>query len=442
MSIQPQRHHVRTLIGVSAVYALTALLAAVLIFLWCRGAHGPVRGEWAELTFIASTLALIAFVSGFALTRHILHPGQRFMERADELLPDAVFPVNGPPAPPSGVLDRVEALLANIDARQLFPEIVFNNWRMKTLMRQVRMLAPTDVSALISGENGTGKTLMAETIHRHSDRSEGPFVRVSCTALPAEWLARELFGDQEIAPPGATPDAAGALTQARGGTLLLKQIAALPMALQVRLHTAIATGASQRHGEARVKPFDVRLIGTTPPGLEAQVAAGQFHGGLHDHLQRFKIELPPLRERIEDIALLAARFRPDDFDGHILTASALQALIGYHWPGNVEELKDVIEEASANSDGSAIDRVHLPVAIQAVGHGLPAEAESATPTLSIDEQLQAIEKQMIENALEKTGGIQVRAAELMGINQRSLWHRIKKYGIDAAVFKKDGASSL
>lgn len=440
MSIQSQHHHVRILIGVSVVYALTAILTAVLIFLWCHETHGPVSGEWAELARIVMTPALIAFVSGFLITRHILNPGQRFRERVDELLPAAVFAVNGSRIPSAGVTDRVEALLEKIDERQLFPEIVFHGRRMKTLMHQVRILAPTDVNAFISGENGTGKTLMAETIHRHSPRREGPFVCFSCTAFPAEKLARGLFGDQETTLPGAKPAPSGVLTQARGGTLCLKQIDMLPMALQIRLYTAIATDTSPGAGEVRPEPSDVRLIGTATPDLEAQVAAGQFHRGLYDHLQHFRIELPPLRERIEDIALLAAHFGPADFDDHICTAAALQALIGYPWPGNVKEFKAVIEEAFASSGGGVIERGHLPAAIRMAVPGAPDQADDDTHPLSIDEKLQRIEKRLIEDTLKKTGGIQVRAAELMGINQRSLWHRIKKYGIDAAAFKKAGAS--
>jgi DNA-binding NtrC family response regulator len=439
MPSPPNRHHVRTLIAVAAVHALTALAASAVMLIWSRGTRElPVQG--AGLTLIVGGMALAAFMSGFALTRRILNPVQRFVERAEDLLPEAGNDRTSVRGRPAAVFDRIEALLINLDERPLFPEVVFSNRRMQIAMRQVRMLAPAGVDALVSGETGTGKTLIAEMVHRHSPRRNGPLVRLTCSHQPPENLARELFGLEDTTSPAIRPKPAGALAQACDGTLLLEEIAALPMALQVHLCTHI--DAASEHGRnGRSDRVAIGLVATTRRDLSALVAAGQFHRALYDRLTGFWIQLPPLRCRIEDIALLAAHFLPADRDDHVLDAFALQALVGYPWPGNVKEFKSVIEAAFAASGGSAISREHLPVAIQAAVAWPPAAAVSKMSPPSIDDRLQAIEKQMIEEALKQTAGVQVRAAKLMGINQRSLWHRLKKFGIDAAAFKKDGPLS-
>ncbi len=434
MSPPRYRQHIRTLIGGAAVHALTALMAAVGVLVWC---HGPreFAGQWAELTLVAGGMTLAAFVSGFVLTRHILRPGQRLWERTEDLLTAAC---GGPAADhggPHAVLDRLEALLIHVDARHLFPEVICGNRRMQAVMQRIRMLVPAEINALVSGESGTGKTLLAETIHRHGPHREGPLVRIDCTLRPVAGLAREVGSVPDGAAGEGSSGPSGALAQAQGGTLLLEEIAALPMNLQERLFTAVAGEASANGRSA------VGLVATTSVDLSTQVAAGRFHRGLFEKLAHFRIELPPLRERIDDLLPLADHFRLGDHEGGFIETSALQALIGYDWPGNVKELKNVIAAAVARSSGGPVARGHLPAAIQAAGGLRPPAAGSQGPGAGIDEQLQTFEKQMIEEALQQTAGIQVRAAALLGINQRSLWHRIKKYGIDAAAFKKAGPST-
>ncbi len=441
MSIKPHRHHIRTLIGVSAVYALTALLAALLTFLGGHFARLPGTGEWPGFLLAAGVSALIAFACGFAVTRYVLRPAQRFIERTDDLLSVAALEDESPQGHHLGVFDQVENLLKNLDTRQLFPEIVFAGPGMDALLRQVRMLAPTEADVLISGEDGTGKTLMAETIHIHSPRRDGPFIQFACGPQPAELLEGELFGWQGPVAGPTKRHEAGKLAQAHGGTLFLHEIADLPMALQTRLVDTLATGPFERAGRTQPVSVDVRLIASTTRDLEEKLEAGVFHRALYDRLHLFRIQLPPLRDRIEDVPLLAACFLPEPSDRPVFTPAALQALIGYVWPGNVRELAEVIEQAAARSGGETIDGAHLPAPIREATHPVaPGERSSHRP-LGIDERLQAIEKRMIEDALKQTGGIQVRAAALMGINQRSLWHRIKKYRIDAGVFKKKRLSS-
>ncbi len=436
MSPSLSGHHLRNLIGSATVHALTAFVTAVAVFFWCHGFRVP-PGQWAGLALIGGGVSLVAFLIGFTLARQILWPEQRFLMRMENLLAAAGGCHDDGGGNRSAVFDRVERLLSQIDECQLFPEIIFSSRRMKTALHQVRMLAPTGASALVSGENGTGKTLLAKTIHHHGPRCERPLVRVDCTLRPAARLAAELWGDTEIAAADARDAPTGAVARARGGTLLLEEIAALPMPSQRRLFAAIEAASRDLGEDDRSGRRAIAVVATTSLDLSARVRAGQFHPGLYDRLE-LQIELPPLRERIEDMILLAAHFLPGDPRERSIAPPALQTLAGYEWPGNVKELKTVIETAAVRSGGGAIGRGDLPREILAAVGLRPVDADASGPPPGIDAQLQTIEKQMIEDALRQTGGIQVRAAELLGINQRSLWHRIKKYRIEAAAFKQGG----
>lgn len=416
------------MVGIAVVNALTALLAAVLAFAWCRGAR-ETAVQWTATLLMAGGITLAAFICGWAVAHLILRPGLRFAQQAAEMLTmagDESLPERPRLA---AVFDCVTRYWAGMGNRPFFPEFICSSPQMRAVLRQVRMLAPTGINVLVSGEDGTGKTLAAQAIHTRSPRRKGPLVHLDCTLRPPDRLARDLFGGRDMAPADTPTRPGGAVAQARGGTLLLENVAALPKALQIRLREVIDTAGDDREAFG--------LIGTSCHDLNNCVSTGHFDQELYAQLAQLEIQLPPLRTRIEDLGPLAAHFRPDDGENGTLTASALQTLIGYGWPGNVKEFRGVIEVACARSGGRAIDRVHLPAAVRAVGRWLPAADSTGAPP-SIDDRLQTIEKQMIEAALRQTAGIQVRAAELMGINQRSLWHRIKKYGIDAAGFKQKG----
>ncbi len=436
MSPSLSGHHLRNLIGTAAVHALVASLTAGAVFFWCHGLRANM-GQWAGLALIGGGVSLVAFVIGFTLARQILRPWQRFLMRIEDLPATTVGCRDDGRGDRRAVFDRVEHLLSQMDERQLFPEIIFSSRRMKTALHQVRMLAPTGASALVSGENGTGKTLLAETIHHHGPRGEGPLVRVDCALRPAARLEGELWGETGAAAADAHGAPAGAIARARGGTLLLEEIAALSMPSQLRLSGAIEAASRDTGKETRSGRGATAVVATTSLDLSARVRAGQFHQGLYDQLA-MRIELPPLRERTADTVLLAAHFLPGDPPGWCIDPAALQALVGYDWPGNVKELRSVIATAVARSDGNAIGRGDLPREILAAGVLRPVDADASERPPNIDAQLKAIERQLIEDALRQTGGVQVRAAELLGINQRSLWHRIKKYRIEAAAFKRGG----
>ncbi|MDJ0810142.1 MAG: sigma 54-interacting transcriptional regulator [Desulfobacterales bacterium] len=428
--------HIRNLIGSATVHALTALLAAVAVFIWCHGLRADPR-QWGGLALIAGGVCLVAFIIGFALARQMLKPGRRFLMRVEKLVATAGGGSGDSRGNRSAVFDRAAHLLHQIDARQLFPDVICSSPRMKAALHQVRTAAPTTAGVLVCGENGTGKTLLAETIHRHGPRGDRPLEHVDCTLRPAARLAAKLWGESGDSATDETGAPAGAVARTREGTLLLEEIAALPMPSQLRLFATIEAALRDKGEGNRSRWGAGALVATTSLDLGARVRAGQFHAGLYNRLE-LRIELPPLRERIEDMVPLAAHFLPGDPRARILEPSALQALVGYDWPGNVKELKRVIETAAARSAGNTIGRGDLPREILADCGWRPVEADASGRPPNIDMQLQAIEKQMIEDALRQTGGIQVRAAERLGINQRSLWHRIKKYRIEAAAFKRGG----
>ncbi len=429
MSSPLNRRYVRTLIFYAALYALAPVAAAVGVLAGCRGPF-EIMGHWLVLLLVVGGATLAAFAFGFAVIRRALGPGREFLERVETLLkglPGGHTAVRkGAPA----VFDHIGTLLTRMEDHQWFPHLIGSSQRMRAVLHQVRVLAPAGLDALVCGEDGTGKTLLAETIHRYGPRSEAPLERIDCRLRPTDKLVRKLWGEPNNYLADSDAGADGALTRAQGGTLLPEAVDALPRTLQARLAEAVeATGPESRQGT-------VRLVGTTGVDLGQEAAANQFHAGLYARLEGFRIKLPPLRDRLDDLPALATRFSAGSREDRVIEAAALQALIGYDWPGNVKELKSVVETAVTRSGSGSILMAHLPAAIQTAGGFAGPAAGSTTPPANIDALLQAMEKEMIAAALKQTAGIQVRAAELLGINQRSLWHRIKKYGIDAAAFKK------
>ncbi len=424
-----QRRYVRTLITGAMVSALTTAAAAVGGLSWCRASHATTVPGIAQVV-AAGSVTLAAFVIGFLVMRRALAPGQRFLGHAEAALAGLPGGRAAVRKGPQAAFEKLADGLSRMDDRFWFPAIIGDSQGMQGIRRQVRLLSPAGIDALVSGEEGTGKTLLAEAIHQYGPDGEGPLVSIDCRRASSDELAYELGGNDDTVPGDADAGAGRAITRASGGTLLLEAIEALPGALQARLAKAVeARRAERAHGT-------FRLVATTDTDLDQRVAAGRFHAGLYAGLERFRIKLPPLRERIGDLPALSAHFLAGDPQGTVVEAAALQALIGSDWPGNLKELRNVLETAATLTAGTRITHGHLPSGIQtAGGMRLPPDAAAAAAP-GLDAQLQAIEKQMIAAALQATGGIQVRAAERLGINQRSLWHRIKKYGIDAAVFKK------
>jgi transcriptional regulator with GAF, ATPase, and Fis domain len=301
----------------------------------------------------------------------------------------------------------------------------------------VAKVAPSEATVLLTGESGTGKDLFANSIHAFSKRKDKPFVAVNCAAIPPGLMESELFGHEKGAFTGAVAAKKGKFEQANGGTLFLDEIGDMPVATQAKILRALENGEAERVGGDRPVRFNVRLIAATNKNILDMIGQGEFREDLYHRLNVFPLQLPPLRARPEDIPLLATHFLERFGPGMTIVTEALQLLMAYAWPGNVRELRNSLERASvlAGEDGQVLAE-HLPTQVRLVSASepsLPVLPESRARDL--DERLEEIEKGLIVAALIKSRGVQVRAAEMLGIKERSLWHRVKKLGLDPAAYK-------
>jgi two-component system response regulator AtoC len=304
---------------------------------------------------------------------------------------------------------------------------------LKRVVDMAQRAAPTDLTVLIQGESGTGKEVLARAIHRLSSRKEGPFVPVNCAAIPEGLLESELFGHERGAFTGAVRARPGRFELAREGTLFLDEIGDMPLPMQAKILRALQEREFERVGGTRTITADVRVIAATHRDLDAAVAQGTFRQDLFYRLQGVALRLPPLRERIDDLPLLATHLleraaKRLDRQPAIVSPEALRCLWTYAWPGNVRELQHVLEGAMVLSDG-VIGPEHLPPAIQRAVQARPAAETAPVLSGSLDEALEEWERRMILDALHQTQGVQARAAKILGVSERSLWYRIKKLGI-------------
>jgi len=302
------------------------------------------------------------------------------------------------------------------------------------MMRQVRKVAPTKATVLVTGESGTGKELVARAIHELSPRSAMPFVAVNCGAIPAELIESELFGHVRGAFTDASRDKKGLAAEADGGTLFLDEIGELPLNLQVKLLRFLEDEQVRRVGDTRSEKVDVRVVAATARDLVRATKEGLFREDLFYRLNVVNLRLPSLRERPEDVPALVEHFlakhrrlRPEaPLRG--VSPEALEVLLAHRWPGNVRELEHAIERAVVLADGPMIQETDLPDDVRA-GPG-PAPVARTSADLSVKRAFRALEQQLIRDALDRTGGNRTRAAELLDLSYRALLYKIKEYGID------------
>ncbi len=296
------------------------------------------------------------------------------------------------------------------------------------ILELARTVAPTDSTVLISGESGTGKEVVARYIHTLSDRSEGPFASINCGALPETLLDSELFGHVKGSFTGADRDKEGHLVAARGGTFLLDEIGELVPQTQVKLLRAIQEREVIPVGATEAVPIDVRIIAATNRDLEEQIRKGEFRSDLFYRLNVIALVLPPLRDRRDDIPLLARHFlermAEDGKAPRTLSKEAEQALLDYRWPGNVRELENALERAAVLSSGPTLEVEALPERVREVDPpGLVDAFDSKNPTMEV------IERAYIHWVLEAEGGNKSRAAEVLGIDPSTLYRKINRYGL-------------
>ncbi len=311
--------------------------------------------------------------------------------------------------------------------RDRFDEFVGRSKALQRILQLIAKIAPTDSTVLIQGESGVGKELVARAIHRHSPRKENPFIVVDCTSLHEELLQSELFGHEKGAFTGATALKHGLFEVADTGTIFLDEVGDMSISLQSRLLRVLETGTFRRLGGVKDIRVDVRIIAATNKNLSQEVAAGRFREDLYYRLNVVTISVPPLRERREDIPVLVRYFIEHSVvpgrQKKGISRGALNLLLHYHWPGNVRELKNVIERALILAEGECIEAQDLPSNLRV---GLPFLAESGqTEHLSLEE----VERRYIAELLKEYGGNRSRVAKILKISERSLYRKIKEYGL-------------
>jgi len=319
-------------------------------------------------------------------------------------------------------------LRAEVTDRYRFEHIVGGSGKLRDILDMAGRVAASEASVLITGESGTGKELLAKGIHYNSLRSTGPFVAVNCAAIPEQLIESELFGHVKGAFTGAIRDREGRFELADGGTLFLDEIGDLRFDLQAKILRALQERQVDRVGGGRPIGVDVRVIASTNRDIDRAVKEGAFREDLFYRLNVIHLHLPPLRERKEDVPLLAGffvkKFNPGSATG--IEPAALTALAAYGWPGNIRELENVVERASVLKRGAMITRADLPDKLTKETSGvediilnLPEEGIS----------LEDLEKKLIVKALEKHNGNQTHAAEYLGITRPTLIYRMEKYGL-------------
>ncbi|HPJ92753.1 MAG TPA: sigma 54-interacting transcriptional regulator [Deltaproteobacteria bacterium] len=318
-------------------------------------------------------------------------------------------------------------------------EIIGNSKKMKEIYGLVSQVADSNTTVMIHGETGTGKELVARSVHRNSPRSSGPFIEVNCAAMPDTLIESELFGHEKGAFTGANQRRSGRFEEAHGGTIFLDEVGELSPLAQAKLLRVIQERQFQPLGSTRIVKVNVRIIAATNRDLEQDVAAGRFRSDLYYRLNVFPIYMPSLRERGSDIILLADYFAEKyskQFKKSIkrISTPAIDLLLAYHWPGNVRELENCIERAVLLANGDTIDSIHLPPSLQMKVTAPEKKREGKLSSL-----VNTYERSLIVDALKDARGNQSQAARILGTTKRIIQYKVEKYAIDTRRFrsKKD-----
>jgi two-component system response regulator PilR (NtrC family) len=328
-------------------------------------------------------------------------------------------------------------LRRELEGKYTFSNIIGSSRKMQEIFRLVERVARTGSTVLVHGESGTGKELIARAIHWASPRAEGKFLSINCGALPESLLESELFGHVKGAFTGAVREKRGLFQEADRGTLFLDEIGEMSPAMQVKLLRALQERTVRRVGGNREEAVDVRIIAATNQDLEARIEAGDFREDLYYRVNVIPLHIPPLRQRREDIPLLVEHFLKKFSDQlgleepRRISVEAMHALEGHSWPGNVRELENVIERAVALSPEATLTTRDLPASVL---DGRPPAGDALTlpeDGLDLEHHLERIRAELMTQALERAGGVQTKAAELLGMTFRSFRYYAKKVGVTA-----------
>lgn len=339
------------------------------------------------------------------------------------------------------LVEEVRTLRERVSDRYRFDHIVSKNPQMTEIFEKIRNLADFDTTVLVTGETGTGKELVAHAIHHHSNRRDQRFVRINCGALTETLLESELFGHERGAFSGAVQARCGKFEYAAGGSLLLDEIGDISMAMQLKLLRVLQEKEIQRVGGNETIPVDVRILATTNKNLEQAVSTGAFRSDLYYRLNVVRIQLPPLRERMEDIPLLAEQFlrhfcKRAGRKLRGISADVMNDLLNHNWPGNVRELANTIERAVVMAHGNTLSSVEL------AGHVLRASdgQDSCGTELSFKDGRQRVianfEMEYLTNCLRRYRGNIASCARHCGIDAKTFYRKMQEYDLDKRTFKK------
>jgi len=340
---------------------------------------------------------------------------------------------------PGDLRAEITELREGIESDGRFGQLWGRSAPMLRLYDQIARVAPTAVSVLLVGESGTGKEVVAQTIHDLSRRRTHPFLAVNCGAISPQLIESELFGHEKGSFTGAVRQHRGFFERAHGGTLFLDEITEMPLDLQVKLLRVLETGAFMRVGSDEPFETDVRIIAATNREPMDAVRRGQLREDLYYRLDVFQVRLPPLRERLEDIDLLAPHFlagiNASEGTERRFAASAIERLKQYGWPGNVRELRNVVQRAAIMSDGALIDQVRLSEDPKATGGAVapsPTQADRGPGFwVPVGSSIADVERKLIMATLDACGGVRERTAEILGISLKTLYNRLREYGQSA-----------
>ena len=337
-------------------------------------------------------------------------------------------------------LSRLERENRELKHRLGRHEIVWQGAAMEKLMAQITRVAASETRVCILGETGTGKELVARTLHEKSARHDGPFITLNCAAVPAELIESELFGHEKGAFTGAAARHAGKFEQADGGTLFLDEIGDMPLAMQAKLLRVLEEGEVERVGGDRPQKVDVRVIVATHRNLEDLVKQNAFRQDLFHRVYVFPIALPPLRDRLDDIPVLAQHFAKqvaaqNNWKAVPFAPDALDALKHYAWPGNVRELRNVIERVLLLADNAAISAADVRAALpQAAAHSNDGTAAAISGTLA--ERMETLEREILLSELAKNHYHMTNVAKALGLERSHLYKKCQSLGIDLKDLRK------
>ncbi len=337
--------------------------------------------------------------------------------------------------------DEVRALRQGLHQRLSYHSLIGKSAAMRDVFARVARVSASSCTVLIAGETGTGKELVAQAIHYNDAARTGPLVAVNCAAIPESLLESEFFGHEKGAFTGADRQKKGRFEQASGGTLLLDEIAALPLAMQAKLLRVLQDGTFERVGGGEMIQADARILAATNVDLAEAVALGRFREDLYYRLNVVSIDLPPLRERLEDLPLLVDHFlnrlSERRFPTKTIARETLSRLARYDWPGNVRELEHVVEQMVVTTPGPEIEPENLPPQIVSTREEpFNLDFDHRRPLQAItDELTERIERVYLQRVLERHRGRIDRCAEHCGLSRRSISEKLRRYGIDKSEFK-------